>query len=68
MPNDTPRSSGAVAAGTSRGLSASARRSFSWAALVAGLVLFLAVNVLSNAWLRAGCPAKRMQGVPEDEE
>jgi len=54
MPNDTPRSSGAVAAGTSRGLSASARRSFAWAALVAGLVLFLAVNVLSNAWLRAG--------------
>ena len=21
-----------------------------------------------NGWLRAGCPAKRMQGVPEDEE
>jgi peptide chain release factor 2 len=21
-----------------------------------------------NAWLRAGCPAKRMQGVPEEEE
>ncbi len=54
MPNDTPRSSEAAAAGRSRGLSASARRSYSWAALAAGLVLFLAVNVLSNAWLRAG--------------
>ncbi len=54
MPNDTPRSSEAAAAGRSRGLSASARRSYSWAALAAGLVLFLAANVLSNAWLRAG--------------
>ena len=54
MPNDTPRSSEAAAAGRSTGLSASARRSYSWAALAAGLVLFLAVNVLSNAWLRAG--------------
>ena len=55
MPNDTPRSSDAAAAGVlTKGLSARARRSYSWAALVAGLVLFLAVNVLSNAWLRAG--------------
>ena len=53
MPNDTPRSSDA-AAGARSSLSARARRSFSWAALAAGLVLFLAVNVLSNAWLRAG--------------
>jgi len=21
-----------------------------------------------NGWLRAGCPAKRMQGVPDEEE
>jgi ABC-type uncharacterized transport system involved in gliding motility auxiliary subunit len=55
MPNDTPRSSDGAAVGARpKGLSARARRSFSWAALVAGLVLFLAVNVLSNAWLRAG--------------
>jgi len=55
MPNDTPRTSDGAAVGVRRrGLSARARRSYSWAALVAGLVLFLAVNVLSNAWLRAG--------------
>ncbi|MSP47806.1 MAG: ABC transporter [Alphaproteobacteria bacterium] len=55
MPNDTPRSSGGAASGVRpKGLSARARRSYSWAALAAAVVLFLAVNVLSNAWLRTG--------------
>jgi ABC-type uncharacterized transport system involved in gliding motility auxiliary subunit len=55
MPNDTPRTGdGAPVGARPKGLSARARRSFSWAALAAGLVLFVAVNVLSNAWLRAG--------------
>src|SRR5688572_5870809 len=54
MPNDTPRSSDAAGSVRPKGVSARARRSYAWAALVCGVVLFLAVNVLSNAWLRAG--------------
>ena len=55
MPNDISRpGEGETVAKRPKGVSARARRSYAWAALVAGIVLFLAVNVLSNAWLRAG--------------
>jgi ABC-type uncharacterized transport system involved in gliding motility auxiliary subunit len=54
MANDIPRSSDSAGAVHSRGVSARARRSYAWGALACGFVLFIAVNVLSNAWLRAG--------------
>ena len=69
MPNDISRpGEGEAVAKRPQGVSAQARRSYAWAALVAGIVLFLAINILSNAWLRAGGPLKRMQGVKDEEE
>jgi ABC-type uncharacterized transport system involved in gliding motility auxiliary subunit len=55
MANDTsPSREGGAGSARPKGVSSQARRSYAWAALIAGIVLFIAVNVLSNAWLRAG--------------